>query len=115
MIQKEKIRIVNNSAALYYAVATWVLSGNTPLIHWTDNEGTVHDILFSIPIPVGGDNRQLIIAVLGKKSFAMPLICDPMHETYYAEKMGYPRNSTLIGLTQLFNEIHVLLNQQLSL
>lgn len=115
MIQKEKIQIVNNSPALYYGIATWVLSGGTPLVHWTDNEGTVHDILFSIPVPVGGESRQLIIAVLGKKSFSMPLVCDRMHETYYSEKMGYPRTSTLTHLTELFNSVHSHINQQISL
>lgn len=104
---------VNNCDIVYYTVATWILSGKNFILHWTDDEGTVLDIMISFPKSIGNADTGLFITVIGYKSFIIPPVGDALHETYYAEKLGMKRSTTLSKLTQFLNNVRLLLNKQM--
>ena len=106
---------VNNCDIVYYTVATWVLSGKNFVLHWTDDEGTVLDIVLSLPKAIGNADTGLFITVIGYKSFIIPPVGDTLHESYYAEKLGMRRNTTLSKLTQFLNNVRLLLNKQMAI
>lgn len=110
-----KLQTVSNSPLVYFSLAQLVLEGKTILVHWADEKETIYDILFSVPYNIGESKRGVVISVIGYKSIIIPLIGAPLHETYYIEKMGLPRNTTTRQLVELFNGVKEQFNTQLSL
>ena len=104
---------VNNCDIVYYTVANWILSEKNFILHWTDDEGTVLDIMMSLPKSIGNADTGLFITVIGYKSFIVPPVGDALHETYYGEKLGMKRSTTLTKLTQFLNNVRLLLNKQM--
>lgn len=109
----QTITKVNNCDIVYYTVANWILSEKNFILHWTDDEGTVLDVFMSIPVAIGDTDTGLLITVMGYKSFIIPPVGDTLHETYYGEKLGMKRSTTLTKLTQFLNNVRLLLNKQL--
>lgn len=109
----QTITKVNNCDIVYYTVANWILSEKNFILHWTDDEGTVLDIMMSLPKSIGNADTGLFITVIGYKSFIVPPVGDALHETYYGEKLGMKRSTTLTKLTQFLNNVRLLLNKQL--
>lgn len=106
-----KITVTNNSDTLYDFIAiTTKIFGKPLLVRWTDDMGTVYDIIFTFPLPVGEPNNGLYIGVVGYKGFIVDYK-EEIHESYLAEKTGMPRNLTLTKFAELLNGVFSKLNK----
>lgn len=104
-----EVSVVNNSNLLYEFIAFTLKTKSALFVRWTDNHGSVYDILFSLPLPVGKPGRgytcgDLVVAISGKSCFHFATK-KVSAAYYYNEKLGVYNEE----LTTLLNSIRSVL------
>jgi len=95
---------VYNSEETFDALAKDLNTQGAVVVHWIDQHGTLHNVLFAYPRWVGGskDSFPLFVAVWGKGAYTFTASVEPI---YLREKLRIYGASTETQLCKLINAV----------
>lgn len=100
----DNYNVIYNSEDTFDTTAEHIKKFGSVCLHWTDQKGSLLNILFAKPHYAAGalDTFPVVVAVLG---FGAYTFTDEVAASYLAEKLRVRSLPTLDKLTELINEV----------